>query len=272
MKPVLCIPSYSRPDGIAIERCKELPLKKFIFIRREQESLYDKWRPWYTLVLQDHGTDIGLVRKNIVNYCYKKGYEWAFMLDDDICKVEMLDWDRNKQCWNSKRIIEGSVVGPRFEIAALKRWFKWATRYDLALSCPIYRFNRGSKGTEIHINRHPVIQCVLIHVPNFIEVGNYKSIHVTGNEDYYIQFKLMRSGYKTGTIGLVEYDCPAVGNCDDGTNDTKDEKYRRYIQAFFTNVCGDPKYVTTKTTKTGFSSLNFVWKNFDQDKIQISLE
>ncbi len=191
------------------------------------------------------------------------------MFDDDIQKVEKLGWDDNKKIWNSQRIINGSVVGPRFEVSALKHWYKWAISNDLSLSCPIYRFNRGSKGTSIHVNRHPVIQCVLIHVPDLVAVGNYKSIHVTGNEDYYIQFKLMRAGYKTGTIGLLEYDCPAVGNCDDGTADTKDEKYKRYIESLFSNVCDDPKYITTKTTKTGFSSLNFVWKNFSAGDIPI---
>ncbi len=45
MKPVLCIPSYSRPDGVAISRCKDLPLKKLLFIRREQEAMYENGDP-----------------------------------------------------------------------------------------------------------------------------------------------------------------------------------------------------------------------------------
>lgn len=260
MKPVLCIPSYSRPDSITLERCKDLPLQKFVFIRREQESLYSKWKPWYKLILQDHGTDIGLVRRNIATWCYRKGYKWAFMFDDDICKVEQLGFRKDKNRWDSQRIIDGSLQGPRFETKALQYWFCLAKEWDLSISSPSYRTNIGGKGPTIHINKHPCIQCVLIKIPDIIAVGNYKSIHKTGNEDYYIQYRLMDAGCLTGIVNVIEYDCPSVGNCPDGTEDTMEQKYRRYIQAFQQNVCSDPNKMTTKTTKTGFPSLQFVWK------------
>ena len=264
MKPVLCIPSYSRPEGIALERCKELPLKKFIFIRREQEALYEKWKQWYKLVLQDHGTDIGLVRKNIVNYCYKKGYDWAFMLDDDISKVETLGRKPDNSI-TANRIIAG-VPGPRMELEAFKAWFKVAKEWDLALSSPNHRaYDRFNHG-RLQVNKSACIQCVLLQIPIVKFVGGYKSLHETGNEDYFIQYKLMSAGFLTGKVGCVEYDCPAVGSGEGGNNtdEYKDinQRYNVYVQTFLDNVCNDPELIKTKTTRTGQKSIQFIWKNW----------
>lgn len=273
MKPVLCIPSYSRPEGIALERCKELPLKKFIFIRREQEALYEKWKPWYKLVLQDYGTDIGLVRKNIVNYCYKKGYDWAFMLDDDISKVETLGRKPDGSI-TSNRIIAG-VSGPRMEVDAFKAWFKVAKKWDLALSSPNHRaYDRFNHGM-LQVNKSACIQCVLIQIPIVKFVGGYKSLHDTGNEDYFIQYKLMSAGFLTGKVGCVEYDCPAVGSGEGGNNtdEYKDlnKRYELYVQTFLDNVCNNPELIKTKTTKTGQKSIQFVWKNWTGFETDVKL-
>lgn len=264
MKPVLCIPSYSRPDGVAIERCKELPLKKFIFIRREQEQLYEKWKPWYKLILQDHGTDIGLVRKNIVNYCHKSDFEWAFVLDDDIPSVETIG-RKPDGSMTSNRIIAG-VPGPRMELEAFKAWFKVAKGWDLALSSPNHRkcdrFNHG----VLQVNKSPCIQCVLLNIPAVRAVGGYKSLRDTGNEDYYLQYKLMSAGLLTGKVGCVEYDCPAVGKGNGGNNvdEYKDlnKRYELYVQTFLDNVCNDPNFIKTKTTQSGHKSIQFIWKNW----------
>lgn len=264
MKPILCIPSYSRPDGAAIEKCKELPMKKYIFIRKEQLDLYKKWKPWYTLVLQNNGTDIGLVRKNIVNWCDKKGFEWAFVLDDDISKVETLG-KKPDGTMTANRIIAG-VQGPRMEPEAFKAWFKVAKRWDLALSSPNHRaYDRFNHGL-LQVNKSACIQCVLINIPAVKSVGNYKSLHETGNEDYYVQYKLMSAGLLVGKVGCIEYDCPAVGSGEGGNNvdeyEDRNERYEYYVKLFLNNVCNDPELIKTKITKTGAKSVQFVWKNW----------
>lgn len=275
MKPVLCIPSYSRPDGIAIQRCKDLPLKKYLFIRREQEELYEKWKPWYTLVLQDHGTDIGLVRKNIVNFCHRKGFVWAFMLDDDIAKVETIGRKPDDMSsMTSNRIVAG-VPGPRMEIQAFKAWFKVAKYWDLALSSPNHRaYDRFKHGT-LQVNKSACIQCVLINIPAIRSVGGYKSLHETGNEDYYIQYKLMSAGLLTGKVGCVEYDCPSVGVGEGGNNVHEyadlNQRYELYVQTFLDNVCNDPQLVGVKTTSTGAKSIQFLWKNWSGFVQEINL-
>ena len=270
MKPVIAIPSYNNPHSKLFFKVADLGLDVYVYIRKEQYSMYEYLSKMGIKLVNLTGvTEVGRTRACIVKHLHSKGIKWAFMFDDDIQKVEQLEYDPVKDLWNAQRILAGSPTPPSVEKSALKLWFHLAKENDLSLSCPVPRFYRGSKGSFIHVNRHPCIQCVLLKIPDIVAIGNYKSIHETGNEDYYIQYKLMDSGCLTGMIGLIEYDCPPVGNCPDGTNEDMNTKYQRYIKAFQTNVCNDQEKVTTKTTRTGFSSLAFNWKYWHGFEIPI---
>lgn len=132
------------------------------------------------------------------------------------------------------------------------------------------RFNHGL----IRINSSACIQCVLLCVPDIVDVGNYKSLRCVGNEDYYLQYKLMRDGYKTGKIGSIEYDCPNVGAGKGGNNADEyqdiNERYEHYVQTFLENVCNDPELITTKITKSGQKSIQFIWSHWGSLSIPIS--
>lgn len=93
-------------------------------------------------------------------------------------------------------------------------------------------------------------------------LGSYKNSRKIGNEDLYIIYQLMTQGYKVGKVGLVEYDCAAMGNIEDGTSDSFQEKYERFVRCFKKNVCDDPKLIGVKTTSTGVPSIQFKWKNW----------
>lgn len=273
-KPILCIPSYSRPNGVAIERCKDLPLDKYLFIRAEQKDLYAKWSNNYTIVTQLTGTDIGKVRRNIMRWAHLHKFSWVFMLDDDIYKVECLGHKEDGTI-TSKRII-ANIPGPRMELEAFKTWYKCAKHNSLVLSSPNHRaYDRFHHG-ELSINKSACIQCVLVYVPSIIAVGNYKSLSITGNEDYYIQYQLMKSGYLTGKVGSIEYNCPSIGQGAGGNNTEEytniSERYNTYIKTFLDNVCNDPKYITTKLTKTGQKSIQFVWKSWGATSKKLNID
>lgn len=264
MKPVICIPSYNRPEGIAIERCSHLPLDKYIFIRKEQKELYSEWKSkGYGLVcIPEDIEEIGKTRKYIISWCLRHHRHWAFMFDDDVSKVECLD-QKSDGTWNSKRIIAGSKTPPRFEIEALKLWYNLAKTYGIALSSPNHRaYDRFNHGHNIRINKSTPIQCVLIHTPTIKYVGNYRHSRIVGNEDLYIIYQLMTHNQKIGKIGLIEYDCAAMGNIEDGTKDSFQEKYERFVRCFKENVCNDPELIGVKTTSTGVPSIQFKWKNW----------
>lgn len=273
MKPVICIPSYSRPNGKAIERCKHLPIDKYIFIRPEEKELYSVHKPEYKLILQRDGDDIGKVRRNIMQWCYRHGIDWVFMFDDDTDKIEEIEKQGDRV--TSKRILYEPDKPPRFELSAMKLWYKLARQNDLSLSVPLYRpFTRGAKTYGyLTINGSQCIQCILAHVPDIMEVGNYKSTREIGAEDMYMQYLLMKSGYKVGSIGLIEFNCPSVGVGKGGNNANEDKdlnrRYETYVKAFLDNVCDDPKYILVKSTKTGLKSIKFNWKNWDTQKINL---
>lgn len=268
MKPVLCIPSYQRPKGKAIQRCKDLKLEKFIFIRKSEYELYKQWESYYTLVTQKDSSadDIGKVRRNIVDYCNRHSYDWAFIFDDDITKVELLG-EKPDGTMTAQRIIDGSQTPPGFEYDALKFWYRMAKQYSLSLSSPNYRAYRRDHGYLI-LNRSAIIQCVLAHIPDIIAVGNYKSIRITGNEDYYIQYKLMEQAYNTGKIGLIEYNCPNVGTGTGGCNCSENsdivERYTNYVDTFLSSTCNDPNLIGIKTMRNGAPSIKFVWSGWEQ--------
>lgn len=268
MKPCIAIPTYNRPNAIALHRVKSVGLPVFLFIRREQMNMYKDWSETYTLVPVDNVSEIGETRRFVVEYLYKAGYKWVFMLDDDISKVEMLA-PSPKGGWNSRRILDGSKEPPLMEKEAFQLWYRLAKKYCLSLSSPDYRFDRTDHGSLIRINKAAVIQCVLLNISAVMEVGNYRNINETGNEDYYIQYQLMSTGHRVGKIGLIEYDCPSIGNVADGSDDQIVKKYKRYIKAFKKNVCDNEALVSTKVTKTGIPSLKFVWKNWGGEIIRL---
>lgn len=271
MRPIICIPSYNRPDAKIFDKLNSIKLQKFVFVRKEQykDYAYLQDKNFSVITLPTSIEEIGMTRRYIVWWCNKYGYDWTFMFDDDISKVELLG-ERNDGTWNSQRIIDGSKTPPRFESKALKLWFELAKNHNLRLSSPNHRaYDRFNHGPSIRVNKSAPIQCVLTHVPSILKVGNYKNTREVGNEDLYILYKLMKNDFLTGKIGLVEYDCPQIGNIEDGTNDTFKEKYERFVSCFQSNVCNDPNLIGVKSTSTGVPSIQFRWKNWNGYTIQL---
>lgn len=267
MRPIIAIPSYKRPNGTAIIRLKNITLDKYLFIRPEDYFSYKSIAEenGFHIVKLKNVTDIGNTRQKIVEYCFYKGFNWVFMFDDDISKVECLAQSRDKI--TSARILYEPEEKPRFELKALQAWYRLAKKYNLSLSSPNHRAYDRFKHGYVRINQSACIQCVLLHIPDIIRVGNYHSLREVGNEDYYLQYKLMSARLFCGKIGIVEYDCPSVGEGQGGNNADEytniNERYELYVKSFLKNVCSDPRLITTKCTKSGQKSIQFVWKNWN---------
>lgn len=256
MKPVVLIPSYNRPNSRIFEKLKSIGLEVYVFVRKEQYTLYrESLPPEMNLIKLSNVNDIGQTRNAMVRWAKSKRIEWAFMLDDDIQKVERLSKKPDGSGWNSTRILQGSKTPPVIDEDALKLWYKLAKKYKISLSSPNHRaYDRTSHGRNIRINKSAIIQCCLINISDAVSVGNYKSIDITGNEDYYLQYKLMSNGYNCGKIGLIEYDCKNM--------ECSKKQQRLRVNSFLQNVCNNPDLISTKTTSTGLPSIKFVWKNW----------
>lgn len=269
MRPVIAIPSYNRPKSKGIHKAIESGVPVIIFVRKEQAPEYRKEFKGKARIISISGVrEIGMTRKQIVEWLYYHGYDWAFMFDDDISKVESLRWSTDKNCWNSDRILTGSKESPRVEKRALKSWYLEAKRQNLSLSAPNHRaYDRFHHGNTVLINGAACIQCVLINTHDILEVGNYKSMYQVGNEDYYMMYSLMSKGFKIGKIGFIEYDCAPVGSIEDGSDDSYVQKYTRYVDTFLRNVCSDSNYIKTKVTSQGVPSITFNWKAFGSNRV-----
>ena len=258
MKPAVVIPSMNHPDQNIFTRLQGISLDKYIFVRKNQYDMYEKWKKqgFFVIKLPEWVDDIGSTRKAIVQFMNKCGYEWAFMFDDDIAYVGKCE--QRPEGWKWEYTGKDKVY---FKNSVLNTWYKTAKKYNLALSSPCHRFHDHNRhGNVIYVNKAACIQCVLLHIPDVIDVGNYRRMRDCGNEDYSLQYFLMKDGYLCGMIGNLLYDAPAIGGA---------EKYPEYIKAFQLNVCNDPQYVTTKTTRSGVPSIQFVWKNWGGQKVEM---
>lgn len=261
MKPIIAIPSMSHPDSNIFTRLLQVTLDKYIFVRREQYDMYKRWEEqgYSVIKLPKWVDDIGSTRKAIVQYFYKKACDWVFMIDDDIAYVG--NCEKRGDAWKWEYTGKDKTY---FKNSVFHKWYKIAKEYKLSLSSPCHRFHDHNRHeNRVLINKSACIQCVLLNVPDVIGVGNYKRMRECGNEDYSLQYFLMKSGKNCGMVCNLLYDAPAIGGA---------EKYPEYIKTFLDNVCDDPTYITTKTTRSGIPSIQFVWKNWGGRVIELKEE
>ena len=268
MKPIIAIPSYRRPESVAIKKLKEIDIPKYLFIRPEEHDVYAEIAKDsdFHLVFVKDVTDVGTTRKKVVEYCNEKGFDWVFMLDDDISKLEALTYLGNGKSKPTRLVENPEDHTQKFEIRAFKEWFSIAKKYKLSLSAPNGIHDYFSRG-YLKINHALCVQCVLLYIPDIIAVGNYRSLNETGNEDFYMQYMLMSSGYRCGKIGTIEYACPEIG-ANAGGNSAVEyvrliERYKELTNTFMNNVCRDPKQIVLKQTDFGQPYMRFAWKYWD---------
>lgn len=275
MTPIIAIPSYKRPESVAIRKLKNISLPKYLFVRPEEHEIYAEVAKDsnFHIVTVKNVTDVGTTRKKLIEYCHKKGFDWVFMLDDDISKLESLTYLGEGKSKPTRLVEDPDNHSQGFETRAFKEWFSIAKKYQLSLSAPNGIHDYFSRG-YLKINHALCVQCVLLHIPDIMTVGNYKSLSETGNEDFYMQYMLMNSGYRCGKIGVIEYACPEIG-ANAGGNSAEEytnliEKYTELTNTFMNNICDDPQKIALKKTSFGQPYMRFAWKHWD-DKEDIKL-
>lgn len=259
MIPIV-VPSMNKPNSKLFARLASVNMPKFVFVRKEQWAMYNENASfgWNVIALPSWVDDIGSTRKAIMKWLWKHGYRWAFMLDDDIAYVGNVNYIPEKG-WKWEYTGKDKIY---FKTSVFRRWYQIAKKYNLSLSAPCHRFHDHNRhGNKILVNKAACIQCVLVNVHDILAAGNYRRMSECGNEDYSIQYFLMKSGKRCGMICNLLYDAPAIGGVD---------KYPEYIAAFKKNVCNDPELIATKITRSGVPSIKFVWKNWKG--IEIGLE
>lgn len=264
-KPAVAIMSMDHPDVNIFTRLSSVQLDKYIFVRKYQYDMYkhQSSNGWKVVSLPDWVEEAGTTRKAMMIYLKKQGYSWAFQLDDDVAYLGNVELRPEGYKWEYTG--KDKVY---FKTSVFNKWYKIAKKYKLSLSAPCHRFHDHNRhGNVIHVNKAACIQCVLVNIDDVLAVGNYRDTRKYGVDDYTLQYFLMADGYNCGMIGNLLYDSPAIGNPKD--HQATIDKYKRYIRLFKKNVGADESLVSTKTTRSGVPSLQFVWKNWGGKTIEM---
>lgn len=260
MIPVF-VPSYKRPDAIFLKRSFLYDFPLYVFVRKE-DSGYEflKKRPNTHLVKLKNVHDIGETRAAMIRYASKKGIEKIFMLDDDISRLDLTLFDREKGVARAS----GTVMGkPENWRKALKCWE--TTWDDEALFGASYRpFSWSMKPDQIKAKvRAQLQQCVGVNVALLTEHGlNYRSNAEVGNEDLFLQWECYQKGLSAVKTNAVQYDCPAMGSGTGGCNADGvqiEEKQVKRMKLFL-EACNHDKMIRVATTRSGVPSIKFNWK------------
>lgn len=264
MIPVF-VPSYQRPDATFLKRSVNYDFPMYVFVRTEEAGNYAWLKNRYAthLVYIHHVHNIGDTRRLMIKYAIYKGFDKIFMIDDDICRLDISLWDENKQVVRASGTVKGKPEDWR---KSLHVWEKaWG---DEAMFGASYRpFSWSMKKEQLgKSSRAQLQQAVGINVKAITDAGlNYKSNTVVGNEDLFLQLECYKHGLECVRTSLVQYDCPSMGEgtggCNASESGTIQEKQAVRVKAFL-NSCSeeDKKLIRVGKTRSGVESIKFVWK------------
>lgn len=272
----ICIPSYNREDAVvlrALDTYPDLPI--VLFIRKEQKSIYKKYRNKCKIVLLDGVENIGQTRAKIVEWAVENKVSNIFLLDDDIDELDYLyphETRNGKICMRAARQNTGrEYKGINPEVFRMWMSMIAKARKDLTISTPAYRpdsWHMKNADADVIYNSGSCIQCIHINIRNLYKNKiTYRDTEECGNEDYAIQFDVMTAGLTTCVFKDLMYGCPAVGShpggCEDasGIHDVR-KRYNKYIKLFLANVSGSnhPGVKVKETKSTAINSIKFDWK------------
>ena len=269
----ICVPSYNRPQAPLLSKYGDkLPI--VIFIRREQEEMYARYKGVCRIVLIDDVHDLGETRVKIVDWAYKSGYDNIFMLDDDIsCGTFLVPGKSTKSDKYFMKFYETvNNLEWGMDLKFYKMWVWMIKHCDerLTLSGPGARsdfWDLKNANKALPYNSNSVIQCVHLNIRNLKENNiNYASNVLEGAEDYALQYKIMAEGLYTIAFRDLAFVVPGVGTTTGGCNASEKVKdlharYREFIRRFMENVLDEENAyrVGTKTSKGGIPSVKFNW-------------
>lgn len=234
----ICIPSYGRPDAPIFTKGSLNEMSKdevFVFIRKEQQELYQVLEDRFTLVVLPSSVHcIGTTRQAIVEWAHDRGYINIFMFDDRITKIDFLCPKTSKSNSVSLCASPNSTV-----YNALLVWEEILNKFPVTLSCPSHKgFSYFSENIDINyeVNNGICAACVNVNVKDLFDYGiKYKPLDECGGEDLVIMLDIMQAGLPTSKITDLEYDevpsnlIHSGGNHTDGNTQVDRSELRNKI-------------------------------------------
>ena len=274
----ICIPSYNRPEATLLKNLyTQNRYSVILFIRKEQYNLYKKYGDRFIIVKLKNVHDGGSTKAAIIRYCWKKGIDNIFLIDDDIRLLDFLEPAPTK---NGKMVMRAHSTNTgrpcNVNAYALKMWVKLIQerKYEVALSAPGLKsdwWNIRNKNSAYVYNCGCCIQCIHVNTKQLKDNKiNFRANSEVGVDDYALQFECMEKGLKTIVFRDLVYDCPSIGSNSGGCKNDEEvnEKYKTLNSRFVRVVLKGKSHkgVGFKTTKSGWESLKFKWNYWKMEE------
>lgn len=161
---------------------REVGLKYCFVVEPQDKEAYASYGAT-TLTLPENDKGITYSRNFILNHCRKIGYQFFWMLDDDI--------------ENFGEVINGKTVKTNAEV--LCKAFNQMAKFEFSMaSLELRQFAWSSK--ELTQNR-TAMQCVLFNVKNCKDIDY--DLNILIREDYDLTFQAITKGF--GTLKTAKY-------------------------------------------------------------------
>lgn len=245
MKPVL-IPTKGRYN-----KCKTIELFKnnsnvFLVVEPKEINKYKlnyQYCNFITLPENDQG--IAYVRNFCLQYAYKMGWEWFWMLDDDISafyKRENKKMIKSNciELENAEKIIDNNTA----QISLEYNQFSWCANNDI-----------------IKNSYNDV--CVCINVNKIIDKNITYRKYVSLKEDRDFTMQIIKSGYDVKRSTLSAFAAPKNGSNDGGlkniydTNGVELMASQRMVELWGDDIC------RLNIKKDGRPDVKIFWKNIN---------
>ena len=217
----VCILSYNRPDApIFKSRLFDELFKDeiFVFIRNTEQAFeqYKDVGKHATLVpLPDWVMDVGQTRQAINDWAYNNCYEYIFVIDDRITKINFL-------VSSTSRTGKQSLVASKESSfrTSLLIWEQILVEHPFTVSCPAhagFSYYPENINVEFIPNNGNVAACIAINIDDIFDYDiKYRSMKIVGHDDADFTYSVLKAGLPICKITDLEYDEVSSGKITSG--------------------------------------------------------
>lgn len=249
-KPIF-IPTKSR-----FVNCKTAELlgnltNLYLVIEPQEEKKYRKNYYHYNfIVLPENNKGISYVRNYCLNYAYKMGWEWFWMLDDDISGIFRREGTKlirdNNALYNAEDLIDNNTA----QISLEYRQFAWCAVKDYIL------------------NSYNDV-CVCINSKISIENNIKYREEVNLKEDRDFTMQIIKKGYNVKRTTLSAFSAPKNGSNIGGlkniydTNGIELNSSKKMVELWGDDIC------RLHIKNDGRPDVKILWKNINNKQTKL---
>lgn len=276
LKFPICVPTYNRPHfGIMniIEKEPDLPI--VLFIRKEQEDMYDYLQGKCKIVKLKGMENVGQTRDAICIWAQSKGIDDIFMFDDRVTEVNFLA-PRKSRTGNLSLVKASKTMKEGLQI-----WEYLVSKYQPCVSGAAHK---GYSWSPSYINAKPARyskECqIAIHisVKQLVDNGiRYRDCKECGSEDATLSFDVMCKKLEYIVFTDLEYNnIPSSNNNGGGIQaaegreqETRIERFDRFNELLKKNVFKGHPGMSFRKAEGGVTYAKFNWKYWKEFYAQI---